>query len=73
MTSKLNWKLKALKLLLNNLSVNQNLWTHGGISCRAFFELSPYFVAIKLKIAGRYGDAMWYQNVIATVEIKLRM
>ena len=37
------------------------------------FELSPYFVAIKLKIAGRYGDAMWYQNVIATVEIKLRM
>ena len=73
MISKLNLKLKALKLLLNNLSVNQNLWTHGGISCRAFFELSPYFVAIKLKIAGRYGDAMWYQNVIATVEIKLRM
>jgi len=36
-------------------------------------KLSPYFVAIKLKIAGRYGDAMWYQNVIATVEIKLRM
>ena len=31
-------ELKALKLLLNNLSVNQNLWTHGGISCRAFFS-----------------------------------
>ena len=29
--------IKALKLLLNNLSVNQNLWTHGGISCLAFF------------------------------------
>ena len=36
-SSKLNLRLKALKLLLNNLSVNQNLWTHGGISCRAFF------------------------------------
>ena len=35
--NKLNLRLKALKLLLNNLSVNQNLWTHGGISCRAFF------------------------------------
>ena len=43
------------------------------VSFFRFFELSPYFVAIKLKIAGRYGDAMWYQNVIATVEIKLRM
>lgn len=36
-SSKLNLRLKALKLLLNNLSVNQNLWTHGGISSRAFF------------------------------------
>lgn len=44
-----------------------------GFPAVRFFELSPYFVAIKLKIAGRYGDAMWYQNVIATVEIKLRM
>ena len=26
-----------LEECLNNLSVNQNLWTHGGISCRAFF------------------------------------
>ena len=26
-------------------------------------------MAIKLKIAERYGDAMWYQNVIAAVEI----
>ena len=34
----LKTKLEAegAKLLLNNLSVNQNLWTHGGISCRAF-------------------------------------
>ena len=33
----LKTKLEAEGAKVNNLSVNQNLWTHGGISCRAFF------------------------------------